>query len=188
MEKRESLRGLVEAGYAAHYARQPVRSALIAKYAMVQTGAGAVSLAQASVEELVALRLAPELRAGDEAGMILERATVAAKKALRADGKSFVVKDGVNPLTAKIQPVVDALNAPAADGLEAALAACGIQIANQDQARAALAAKVPAWRDAILNGEVAPNAQTPYLNALKVGLGIKDYNLMIDAYNNGTGR
>ena len=59
-----------------------------------------------------------------------------ARHELRAEGKSFVVKDGVNPLVAKLQPVVDAMNAPECKGLEAALRAIGGDVVDQDRTAA----------------------------------------------------
>jgi hypothetical protein len=179
------LKGL---GYA------PVRAALMVdksigvKGLMVESSA---SLTLASIEELIVLRLAPELRTSDEATLILEKATAGAKKALRAEGKSFVsytevvggVTNVVNPLTAKLAPVVEALNAPLMTGLEGALATCGITVASQNGNRAAMQALSDGWKDAILDGEVAPAQQAPYLAALKVSLGVEAYNAMIAQYN-----
>jgi hypothetical protein len=140
-------------------------------------------LQNATVSDLVALRLAPELRVFDEAPMILEKATAEAKKKLRSEGKSFVVKDGVNPLTPLLSPVVDALNAPLMVGLESALAGCGITIPNQNSARESMEAVSTGWKNVILDGDVAPEKQAPYLAALKVSLGVVEYNLMIKQYN-----
>jgi hypothetical protein len=181
---------------------QPLRLALLVDKAMQIDGTDlgyrvwvtpTATLQTATIEELIALRLAPELRPSDEATLILDKATAGAKKQLRREGKSFVitttivggVTNAVNPLANKMQPVVEALNAPLMTGLEAALHGCGIEIANLSAARAALAAAADGWRNAVLDGEVAPGAQAPYLNALKVRLGIKDYNQLVDAYNNG---
>ena len=181
---------------------QPLRLALLVDKAMQIDGTDlgyrvwvtpTATLQTATIEELIALRLAPELRPSDEATLILDKATAGAKKQLRREGKSFVitttivggVTNVVNPLANKMQPVVEALNAPLMTGLEAALRGCGIEIANLSAARVALAARAEGWRDAVLDGEVAPGAQAPYLNALKVRLGIKDYNQLVDVYNNG---
>ena len=176
------------------YADQPVRAAL-----MVDKSIGVkdlsvespFSLKLASIDELIELRLAPELRTSDEATLILEKATAGAKKALRAEGKSFVtytevvggVTNVINPLTAKLAPVVEALNAPLMTGLEGALATCGITVASQNGNRASMQALSDGWENAILDGEVAPAQQAPYLAALKVSLGVEAYNAMIKAYN-----
>jgi len=175
------------------YANQPVRAAMLVDKAIgVETYLGDTSVLKlASIDELIALRLAPELRTSDEATLILEKATAGAKKALRAEGKSFVsytevvggVTNVINPLTAKLAPVVEAINAPLMTGLEGALATCGITIPSQNAARAAMGALSDGWKNAILDGEVAPAQQAPYLAALKVSLGVEAYNAMIKAYN-----
>jgi hypothetical protein len=191
---------------------QPTRIALMVDKAMLMEGSlgsylgNAGSLQIATVEELVALRLAPELRATDEATLILDKATVAAKKQLRKEGKSFVtytemtpvvtnivgavtnITGGaivINPLANKLAPVVEAINAPLMIGIEDALATCGITITNQNAHRAAMSAVSDTWKNAVLDGDVAPAQQAPYLTALKVRLGIKDYNKFVDVYNNG---
>lgn len=175
------------------YAKKPVRAALLVDKAIgTEQGIGRTEvLKSATIDELIALRLAPELRTSDEATIILDKATAGAKKALRAEGKSFVsyttivggVTNVVNPLTAKLAPVVVAINAPLMTGLEGALATCGITVASQNGNRAAMQALSDGWKNAILDGEVAPPQQAPYLAALKVSLGVEAYNAMIKAYN-----
>jgi hypothetical protein len=49
------------------------------------------------------------------------------RERLRAEGLSFVVRDGVNPIAERVRPVVEALNAPECQGLEAALRVLGRQ-------------------------------------------------------------
>jgi hypothetical protein len=199
---RQPFEALYKEVVKSHYPERPVRSALMCDKAMTFTGnplshwvtAGyAAVLSKATVEELVALRLAPELRATDEAALILDKATAAAKKQLRKEGKSFViyteviggVTNVVNPLAIKLAPVVDALNAPLMVGIESALAACGLTVTNQDANRMAMSVLAVKWQDAILDGEVEPALQAPYLAALKVRLGVKEYNQFVDVYNNG---
>jgi hypothetical protein len=91
----------------------------------------------------------------------------------------------INPLANKLAPVVEAINAPLMIGIEDALATCGITITNQNAHRAAMSAVSDTWKNAVLDGDVAPAQQAPYLTALKVRLGIKDYNKFVDVYNNG---
>ena len=191
---------------------QPTRIALMVDKAMLMEGSlgvymGNVGMLQtATINELIGLRLAPELRPSDEATLILDKATAAAKKQLRKEGKSFVtytemtpvvtnivgavtnITGGaivINPLANKLAPVVEAINAPLMIGIEDALATCGITITNQNANRAAMSAVSDTWKNAILDGDVAPAQQAPYLTALKVRLGIKDYNKFVDVYNNG---
>jgi hypothetical protein len=185
---------------------QPMRIALLVDKALAMDSTvpyawggstlAAKTLQTATIEELVALRLAPEPRPSDEASIILDKATAGAKKQLRQEGKSFVitttivggVTNVVNPLANKMQPVVEALNAPLMTGLEAALRGCGVSITIPHTLRTNLAAKATTWGDAILDGEIEPGAQAPYLNALKVSLGITNYNRFVDSYNNGAPR
>jgi hypothetical protein len=129
---------------------------------------------------------------------ILDLATTAAKKKLRQEGKTFVVstlvttnaagvvtKTVLNPLTNKVQPVVDALNAPLAIGLEKAFAGLDVKIADQNAARQAFKAFAEKSADQVMNGEV-PIAEIPqYLPAVKVLKGVVEYNKWIEVYNGG---
>jgi len=131
------------------------------------------------------------------AASILDAATTAAKKKLRQEGKSFVVytvtttngtnivKTVVNPLTDKVQPVVTAMNAPLAIGLEKSFADLGINLVDATASRNAFKTWADAYADKIMNGEI-PVANLPaYLPAIKVALGVEGYNKWIDVYNNG---
>jgi hypothetical protein len=117
---------------------------------------------------------------------VKQRATKLARLQLRAEGKSFVTPtNGVNPLTERVAPVVVALNAPACEGLEAALRKLGSSMA--DVERAALLARVAEWRTAILAGEKNGEDIERVLGKLAVGLGVEAYNRFVDEYNNGAG-
>jgi hypothetical protein len=103
-----------------------------------------------------------------------------AREKLRAEGRSFVMKDGVNPLEALARPVVAALNAPECAGLEAAFRALGVEVA--DQERGGVRASAGAWRAQIESGEATDVA---FLGKIAVVLGPEGYNRFVDEYNTG---
>ena len=101
-------------------------------YASDEVLAGAVFADPAlDVADLVEL-LAPEpleLRECERAKQaVKDRAVKMARVKLRREGKSFVVRDGVNPMVECVAPVVAGLNAPACAGLEAALRGLGADV------------------------------------------------------------
>ena len=166
---------------------RPVARGMWAKYDL---GADCRTVAGMSTEDLVELLLAPEPKSlsGFEWGgwewqaagpaaiknEIKERAVRLARQALRAEGKSFVMKDGVNPLVAKLQPLVDALNAPNCVGLEAALRGLGVESADRD--RKPLAEVVAAYSNSVMIGESLDAEREIRLGTLAVGLGVEGYN------------
>ena len=115
---------------------------------------------------------------------IKERAVTLARTKLRADGKSFVVKNGVNPLVVMVQSVVTALNAPECAGVEAALRDLGSTV--QDIDRKVLRELVAAWQPRMMSGEMGPAEVNQVLGKIAVALGPDAYNRFVDAYNNGT--
>ena len=129
--------------------------------------------------EYLFLREAGECKAGIKAA-----AVTLAREKLHADGLSFVVHDGVNPIAERVKPVVEALNAPECEGLEASLRALGCDVADRD--RGDLRRVAEEWQQAIMRGE-AKAALNLMLGKLSVALGPEDYNRFVDAYNNGTG-
>ncbi|MFZ4397936.1 MAG: hypothetical protein ACOYOU_20180 [Kiritimatiellia bacterium] len=186
--ERQPLDGLIQAYYAPVLAKNPVRAGVWLKYAR-QSAKFSVVLDDLAPDDLAAVLLADEPLGfawgpADVAQYLLGKATQTAKKALRDEGKSFVVKNGVNPLAERIKPLVDALNAPLAVGLEAALGQCGIQVANQDPVRAKLQTAAAEFARKVLYGELSadPNACLP---VVRVALGVEGYNKFIDEYNNG---
>jgi hypothetical protein len=58
--------------------------------------------------------------------VVKKHAVQQARLRLFAQGKTPVAKDGDNPLTVLVEPVIAALNAPACAGLNEAMAAIGI--------------------------------------------------------------
>jgi len=183
---RAQFRGVAEAFCAARYPQQPEFGRLIVKYDVLQ----GVSLYKAATEdELVRYLLAAENMRLPEVEtckrVLKDRAVCLARMKLRAEGKSFVVKNGVNPLPDKVLPVVTALNAPACAGLEDALRGLGATV--QDVDRQALRDLAAVWQPKMLSGEMGPTEAAFALGKLAVVLGPDAYNHFVDVYNNGTG-
>ena len=115
---------------------------------------------------------------------IKARAVLLARSKLRAEGKTFVVKNGVNPLVAKVQPVVEALNAPECAGIEEALRGVGCAMGNVDRKEMRQMAKK--WSTEVMQGELIESAAGQVLGKVAVALGAEGYKKFVDVYNNGT--
>jgi hypothetical protein len=175
---------LLEVLIAQKHADQPIQAAMARKY-MVGMGQPEITV-KTGTADLVSMLLAPETidlpRVKVLKRTIKDQAVRMAKRKLREEGGTFVVQeDGVNPLLAKVRPVVDALNAPMAEGLEAALRGVGADVQNQD--RTDLTAKVAEWKESILMGGVPRSDDL--LGRLTVGLGVDGFNAFVDEYNHG---
>lgn len=126
----------------------------------------------------------------NEVGIIKDwlarRLEPAIKKYLRKNGKSFVSivgpdgKVSVNPITDASKPIIDALNAPKCEGLEAALREIGIDVPDYDRTR--ITTLVPDYMDKIMYGEIPFNN----VGSILMFLGVDGYNKWVDEYNNGT--
>jgi hypothetical protein len=142
-------------------------------------------MADLTLDEMLTIMLAPEpcnANAGQLKTSIKTQAIPFARKALRAEGKTFVVStNGVNPLVAKLQPVVDALNAPCMVGLELALRNLGMSVADHD--RAPLKTYAAKLQTDILSGDKQLTAREQ--TSLLVALGVKGFNAFVDLYNKG---
>ena len=184
--EREQFRTVVVAAGAVRYARQPEYGRLFVKYGVLQ--GRSISGPDVGEDELLRCLLAPEgltLTAAESfKKAIKERAVTLARTKLRAEGKSFVVKSGVNPLVVMVQPVVTALNAPECAGVEAALRDLGSTV--QDIDRKVLRELVAAWQPRMMSGEMGPAEVNQVLGKIAVALGPDAYNRFVDAYNNGT--
>jgi len=128
VKERAVFRSVVEPVVVGGFAAQPTMGRLHLKYTFLR-GKPVIS-ADTSEDDLVSLLVAPEplsLKEVDAIKRVLnERAIRLVRLGLRAEGKSFVMKDGVNPLTARVGPGVEALNAPGCEGIEAALRGLGV--------------------------------------------------------------
>ena len=138
--------------------------------------------------DLIRLLLAPEPASlADVQTMkaaVKARAVRLARQGLRAEGKSFVVKNGVNPLEVKVRPVIDALNAQECAGLEAAFRGLGSTV--QDVDRSGLAPLTVGWRAKILSGEMGGAEAAARLGKIALVMGADGYNRFVDEFNNGT--
>ena len=144
-----------------------------------------ISIHDTDITDLVPLLLAPEAASMDDAilykRLIKEKAIAYARKKLRLEGKTFVVgADGINPLTVKMQPVVDALNAPVCDGLELALRNLGANVPNVG--RDSLRAQAGQWQEKIMYGDMSPIL---HLGKIMIYLGSTEYNIWANKYNKG---
>ena len=162
------------------YARLYVDAVVIGAQGIGKGGGGVDALVSALLAgEYLFLREAAECKSG-----LKTLAVTLAREKLHADGLSFVVRDGVNPIAERVKPVVEALNAPECRGLEASLRALGCDVPDRD--RSDLRRVAEEWQQAIVRGE-AKAALNLMLGKLSVALGPEGYNRFVDAYNNGTG-
>lgn len=104
------------------------------------------------------------------------------KRSLRAKGKSFVTKDGVNPVEVGMKAVVDALNTPKLQGLEAALRGIGVDITDIPRAPKIWDA-INAEKDAIFYGDKP--AHPEYDGGIMLLLGPDGYNTWVKEFNGG---
>jgi hypothetical protein len=104
------------------------------------------------------------------------------KRSLRVKGKSFVAKDNVNPIEVEMKPVVDALNAPKLQGLEAALRGIGVEIADVERAPAIWDAII-AEKTAIFYGDKP--AHPTQDGGIMLLLGPDGYNAWVKEFNEG---
>ena len=167
------------------FGSRPVFGELELKYQVLR-GEPVVS-GRTETEDLVRLLLAVEvldLRGAERLREAVKwNAVRLARHQLRAEGLSFVAVDDVNPLEDRVRPVVDSLNAPLADGLEAALRDLGAVVADMD--RTALRRQGDAWRERILLGDINQRDAAGILGKLSVALGVEEFNDFVTVYNYG---
>lgn len=102
------------------------------------------------------------------------------KKYLRAQGKSFVTKDGVNPCATYMEDLNKALNAPYFDGLNAWLEQMGCS-ARVDVSKLMTKADAEKLKNDILNADVDMTTSHQYM--LQLCLGVDGYNAFVKEYN-----
>ena len=125
---------------------------------------------------------------------IKDRCAAGVKGLLRKEGKTFVARTVAttnaagnvtsalsNPIEARLRPVVDALNAPECEGLEAALRSFGFEVRDMDRTK--LRNDVRKYADSIMNGETPANPAND--GSIAVLLGPDGYNAWVKAYNEG---
>ena len=117
---------------------------------------------------------------------IAERATIECQKGvksvIRDEGLTFVGDAGKSNITAKLSVVVEALNAPALEGLEAAFTSCGVTIEPLDRTYVKSFGKLIA--DKVMHGELAPDS-IRYLPHVYIALGYDKFQEWMTIYNEG---
>ncbi len=187
VEERGQFEGVLKRSLAAQYPKNPA----YARWMAYETLNGIDrNRRNASAQEMVRVILAPEgmtLQTANHFKKTLkDRAVVLAREKLRREGKSFVAKDGVNPLEQAVKPVVDALNAPLCEGIEEALRGLGCEIADVD--RGELRTWAEKNQGEIMMGDVSSvHVINATVGKLAIALGPDGYNQFVDEYNNGTG-
>ena len=125
---------------------------------------------------------------------VKDRCAAGVKGLLRKEGKTFVARSVVttnaagnvtsvlsNPIEARLRPVVDALNAPECEGLEAALRSFGFEVRDMDRSK--LRNDVRKYADTIMNGDTPADPAND--GSIAVLLGPDGYNAWVKAYNEG---
>ena len=113
---------------------------------------------------------------------VLDAAIVPARRAVRADGQSFVGKEGAKRVKAKLDALAAELNAPRFGKAGEMLAAFGVPVEWEFiQSRILGGAELDDLKARLLNGEIP---FTPVLqNKLCVALGVEGYNAFVREYN-----
>ena len=114
---------------------------------------------------------------------LLTVAPVSIRHKIRKEGKSFVAKDGLNPVQDRIDRLSAALNAPRLQGLTAALKECGMDYGLDFEKNLMTADDVETLRKDVLNGDRNFNPHIGYV--LRTHLGIDEYNKFVKLYNEG---
>lgn len=114
---------------------------------------------------------------------ILNAAPIAIRHAIRASGKSFVEKDGVNPVQIRIDRISAALNAPRIAGLDAAFRENGMDYGLTFASCLLPDAEIETLRTDVLNGDRQFSSGTGFI--LRTHLGIEAYNAFVKLYNEG---
>jgi hypothetical protein len=166
-------------------------------------GTGTDIWSQADVQDILEMVYAPEWSMNaSQFNWMRERiknvALIAARKQIRAEGKSFVSytvvstnEDGkvsstvVNPLVERMKPVIDAFNQPCWNDLGTALDGLGLE-------NPALTCNLRTWtgytelKASILSGDVLATDNPNWLPKLVFIMGVDDYNAFVSAYNGGS--
>ena len=114
---------------------------------------------------------------------LLNVAPVGIRHKIRKEGKSFVAKDGLNPVQNRIDRLSAALNAPRLAGLNDALKECGMDFGLDFEKNLMSADEVETLRKDVLNGDKNFIPHIGYV--LRTHLGIDEYNKFVKLYNEG---
>ena len=114
---------------------------------------------------------------------LLDLAPNAIKRKIRGEGRSFVTKDGINPVQVFVDKLVTAFNAPRLSGLDAALRECGMDCGLVFEDKLLSSEEVDTLRIKVLNGDVQFDANAG--QKLRTHLGVDAYNKFVKIYNEG---
>lgn len=110
--------------------------------------------------------------------IILDQCVILAKNKLRGEGKSFLTKDGTNPVQVLVKPVEVAINAPGWDGFEAAYRNLNGTVSDIDRGPATEQVNI------ITNEALTAGIpQTANLGKVLFLLGTENYNKFVQQYN-----
>lgn len=112
----------------------------------------------------------------------LSAAAKCVKRQIRSEGKSFVAKEGSNPVQDRLDAVSAALDAPKMAGLKEALAACGITLEADMEKAMMTDAEISALKEAVMFGDKPFSAYNQ--NMLLMNLGVEAFNKFVEDYNN----
>ena len=118
-----------------------------------------------------------------EVGTLLNCAPDAIKHKIRGEGRSFVTKDGINPIQVFVDKLVDAFNAPRLTGFDAALRECGMDYGLVFEEKLLSSEEVDTLKMKVLNGDVPFDAS--FGQKLRTHLGVDGYNKFVKLYNEG---
>lgn len=114
---------------------------------------------------------------------LLQAAPFGIRHKIRSEGKSFVAKDGINPVQERIDRLSAALNAPRLAGINEAMDECGIRFGLDFTTHLLPQDEVEKLRRDVLNGY---DPFTPAIGfKLRTHLGIDEYNKFVKLYNEG---
>lgn len=113
---------------------------------------------------------------------LLKAAPTYIKLQLRKEGKSFVEKDGKNPVQERINVLTAAFNAKRLSGLNDAMALCGFDYGIDYESALLPEENIKKLCDGIFYGETEFSKKNRFL--LRTHLGVKEYNEFVKKYNN----
>lgn len=112
---------------------------------------------------------------------ILKKAVTPTKKQLRSEGKTFVAKDGKNPVQDRLDALTKALDSARMENVSNAFASCGIKFTVEPEKILPSFDEVEKLRQDIYEGSVDFTAHNKAI--LLVGLGVTGYNEFVKKYN-----
>ena len=104
------------------------------------------------------------------------------KRSLRAAGKTFVTRDGINPVEVLMKPVIDAMNAPKLEGIEAAIEALGVNVPKSVRDNSVWA-DIATRMNGIMQGDLPADSRSD--GAIIILLGPDGYNAWVKEFNEG---